>query len=81
MCIQLLPTLRSEDERGGRMKKITVEMPDNIDCLIITYLQSVSLGNIYVGQKIAVNNDISDGSVVVIDTSKTDVYITGGEEE
>lgn len=63
------------------MKKITVEMPDNIDCLIITYLQSVSLGNIYVGQKIAVNNDISDGSVVVIDTSKTDVYITGGEEE
>ena len=63
------------------MKKITVEMPDNIDCLIITYLQSVSLGNIYVGQKIAVNNDISDGSVVVIDTSKTDVDITGGEEE
>ncbi len=63
------------------MKKITVEMPNNIDCLLITYLQSVSLGNINVGQKIAVNEDISDGSVVVIDTSKTDAYITGGEEK
>ena len=51
------------------MKKITVEMPDNIDCLIITYLQSVSLGNINVGQRIAGNKDISNGSVVVIDTS------------
>lgn len=60
------------------MKKITVEMPDNIDCLLITYLQSVSLGNINVGQRIAGNKDISDGSVVVIDTSKTDAYFTGG---
>lgn len=63
------------------MKKITVEMPNNIDCIMITYLQSVSLGNINVGQKIAGNEDISDGSVVVINTSKTDAYFTGGDDE
>lgn len=63
------------------MKKITVEMPNNIDCIMITYLQSVSLGNINVGQTIAGNEGISDGSVVVIDTSKTDAYFTGGDDE
>ena len=63
------------------MKKITVEMPDNISCIMITYLQSVSLTDINVGQKIAGNRDIDDGSVVVIDTSKTYAYFTGGEEE
>lgn len=63
------------------MKKITVEMPDNIDCLLITYMQSISLGNINVGQRVAGNKEISDGSVVVIDTSKTDAYYKGGDEE
>lgn len=63
------------------MKRITVEMPDNIDCIMITYLQSIALGNINVGQKIAGNKDITDGSVVVIDTSKTDAYYTGGYEQ
>lgn len=64
------------------MKRVTIEMPDNIDCIMVTYLQSVALGNINVGQKIAGNKDISDGSVLVIDTSKTDAYfVSGGDDE
>lgn len=57
------------------MKKITIEMPDNIDCLIITYLQSISLGNINIGQKIVATKDMQNENTVIIDTSKTDVYI------
>lgn len=57
------------------MKKITIEMPDNIDCLFITYLQSISLGNINIGQKIVATKDIQNEDTVIIDTSKTDVYI------
>lgn len=57
------------------MKKITIEMPDNIDCLLITYLQSISLGNINIGQKIVATKDIQNEDTVIIDTSKTDVYI------
>ena len=60
------------------MKKITIEMPDNIDCLFITYLQSISLGNINIGQKIVVTKDIQNEDTFIIDTSKTDVYIDGG---
>lgn len=64
------------------MKRVTIEMPDNIDCIMVTYLQSVALGDINVGQKIAGNKDISDGSVLVIDTSKTDAYfVNGGDTE
>lgn len=55
-------------------KKITVEMPDNIDCLLITYLQTISLGETNVGQKVIVNDGLEDGANIVIDTSKTDVY-------
>lgn len=62
-------------------KQITVEMPDNIDCLLITYVQSVSLGNMNIGQRIVANKDIADGAKVVIDTSKTDAYVTGGDDE
>ena len=57
------------------MRKITIEMPDNIDCLFITYLQSISLGNINIGQKIVATKDIQNEDTVIIDTSKTDVYI------
>lgn len=57
------------------MKKITIEMPDNIDCLIITYLQSISLGNINIGQRIVATKDMQNENTVIIDTSKTDVYI------
>jgi len=56
-------------------KKITLEMPDNIDCLFITYLQSVSLGETNIGQKIIANDGLEDGAHIVIDTSKTDVYV------
>lgn len=57
------------------MRKITIEMPDNIECLLITYLQSISLGNINIGQKIVATKDIQNDDTVIIDTSKTDVYI------
>ena len=57
------------------MRKITIEMPDNIDCLFITYLQSISLGNINIGQKIVATKDMQNEDTVIIDTSKTDVYI------
>ena len=57
------------------MKKITIEMPDNIECLLITYLQSISLGNINIGQKVVVTKDVQNEDTVIIDTSKTDVFI------
>lgn len=56
-------------------KKITVEMPDNIDCLLITYMQSLRFGETSIGQKIIVNNGLEDGANIVIATSKPDVYI------
>ena len=62
-------------------KQITLEMPDNIDCLLITYMQSIALGNINIGQKVIVNDGLHDGANIVIDTSKTDVYAKRGDTE
>ena len=49
------------------MKKIVIEMPDNIDCLIVTYLQSKSLGNITIGQMVLGTEALAEG-IAKIDT-------------
>lgn len=54
------------------MRKITLEMPDNISAISITYVQSVSLGNINFGTKAVGNDDIADGEVIVIGTSESE---------
>ena len=42
-------------------------MPDNIDCLIVTYMQSKSLGNITIGQMVLGTEALTKG-IAKIDT-------------
>ena len=48
------------------MKKICLEIPNDTECLVLTYFQSICKGNIGVGQRIVVNNDLRDGNTIVI---------------
>ena len=47
------------------MKKLEIEMTDNIDCLIIAYLEAVSVGNINVGQRCVGRQDLNAGKIVI----------------
>ena len=47
------------------MKKLEIEMPDNIDCMIIAYLETVSVGNINVGQRCVGRHDLNAGKIVI----------------
>lgn len=58
-------------------KQITIEMPDNIDCLIIAFLQSVSYGTVNIGQKVIAHDEIADGAKATIYTSENE----GGDTE
>lgn len=61
------------------MKKIVIEMPDNIDCLIVTYLQSKSLGNITIGQMVLGTEALAEG-IAEIDPD-ANVYHNGVAHE
>ena len=61
------------------MKKIVIEMPDNIDCLIVAYMQSKSIGNITLGQMALGNKEIAEGFARI--DPDTNVYQNGVAHE
>ena len=71
---ELNECLRQMPENTGRttMKKLEIEMPDNIDCMIIAYLETVSIGNVNVGQRCVGRHDLNAGKIV-IDTTVSEL--------